>query len=391
MARFCSACGTRNEDAAGFCGECGRALRAAVPPAPAAQHRTAPAVEQSVAAAPRPSGTRAWALPAVIGAVVLIAAGAGFAWWSSPPVATPQSFAAALAAAPDVSVAPSADLLCVANLPYDRPQINVNERDVNTRTWMDALAAAGLYTPGVTVEGFFQQSIQYLPTSELAAWRRGARLCLAKAWSLHEIKGTSFTPEKRGTHTIYRASAVWKADGTAPWLPEIPTGRWPRGLRVEAGSVFTESAHAFEVRDRRWVALTPADERRMQLDIVQAGRRRGDANAAAAEPAGLFTAVTNWFGPSGAAHPLVGEWALDENTPMGMFAAALPFQNGHVIFGNDFTESGGERVKTRFDVSGDVVKVRHDNDVAVLQFRVKDKNTIVIDAGLIEIPLKRVR
>lgn len=188
MAKFCPACGTRNDDAAGFCGECGKASRPASVSAARAPSHAAPADGEGAAAPASPTARRSWLFPAVVGAVTLIAAGGGIAWWWSPPAASAEAFASALKAASGASAMPSVDLLCLANLPYDRPQINADERDLNVPRWMDTLASAGLYTAGQPVQGMFQQLIQYTPTPELANWRRGARLCVAKSWSLGEVK-----------------------------------------------------------------------------------------------------------------------------------------------------------------------------------------------------------
>jgi hypothetical protein len=66
MTRFCTACGARSEDQAGFCEECGNALRPVAPP----QRR------------------RSWLLPAALAVVALIVAVGGFAWWSTPRAAS---------------------------------------------------------------------------------------------------------------------------------------------------------------------------------------------------------------------------------------------------------------------------------------------------------------
>src|SRR2546421_1972858 len=151
MARFCTACGTRHDDEAVFCEECGRVLRSAAVAASLGHVQSLLAIEQPpVSARPRPARAR-WVLPAVLGTVMLIAAVGGIAWWSSPPPASAGAFASALKGAA-ASLVPSADLLCFPNLPYDRPQLNVDARDFNTRRWMDGLASASLYTAGEPVQ-----------------------------------------------------------------------------------------------------------------------------------------------------------------------------------------------------------------------------------------------
>jgi hypothetical protein len=283
MFRFCTRCGTRNDDEAGFCEECGNALRPAVPAPCSAQSELLPAVENPAVSAASARGRRSWLLPVVLGVVALIAAVGGFAWWSSPPAASAKAFASALKDASGTSAIPSADLLCLANLPYDRPQINVGERDLNGRRWMDALASTGLYTAGQPVAGLFQQVIQYTPTPELANWRRGARLCVAESWSVSEIKGGQFNPDKRGSRSIYRASVVWKAEGAAPWLSRLPAGQWLPGVRADGGSLTVESSQLFELRNRRWIAVAVADRGQVQPDVVQTAGRAPNSNAANAD------------------------------------------------------------------------------------------------------------
>jgi hypothetical protein len=282
--------------------------------------------------------------------------------------------------------------LCLANLPYDRPQINVQQYDSNTRGWMDTLVSAGLYTAGQPVPGLFQQLIQYTPTPELGTWRRGARLCVAKSWSVSEVKGGRLSPEKRGQHTLYRASVVWKAESVAPWLAQVPARQWSPGVRLDGGALTTESSQVFEVRDRRWVVVTAADQSQIQREFLQAGRRGVNSKVTKPDQGGMFSALTSLFSGWGTAHPLVGEWAVD-NTPSlgGFLGAAMPFKGGRIRFGNDYMESGGERVKARFEVNGDMVNVRAEGETDALEFRVKDKNRMVMAFGPAEIPFNRVR
>ena len=227
MARFCTACGTRNDDEARFCHECGKALRSAGAAAPSVEVQALPSPQPGL----RPlaqSTPRRWLVPVAVGTAALVVAIGGFAWWVSPPAASAGSFSAALRGPSGASATPSGDLLCLANFPYDRLQINVEQYDSNTRRWMDSLASAGLYTPGQPVSGLSQQLIQYKPTPELGNWRRGARLCVAKSWSVSGVKGGPFSSEKRGQHVLYHASVVWKADGVAPWLAQVRPERRAR-------------------------------------------------------------------------------------------------------------------------------------------------------------------
>ncbi len=385
MARFCTACGTRQEDEGAFCEECGKPLRpvaATLPQIPLPSGEGSPST---------PMVPRRWIVPAAVGAAVLLVVVAGAAWWLAPPGPSASAFRSALQDASAASVTPSADLLCLSNLPYDRPQINVAQYDVTTRGWMDALTSAGLYT-AQPVDGVYQQLVQYKPTAELATWRRGARLCAGKSWSVREVKGDSFAPEKHGTHTLYRATVVWQADGVAPWLSRVPAAQWSPDLKPDNGSLTTESNQIFEVRDRRWVALTNTELIRVQRDALQTAARGVNARVDKAAQGGVFSSLGNLFSGFGNAHPLVGEWAIDNTTAMGGFVgAAVPFKGGRITFGNDYMETGGERVKARFEVSGDVVTVAAEGETGSIRFRVKDKAHMAMDFGLAELPFTRVR
>jgi hypothetical protein len=344
MARFCTACGTRNDDAATFCEECGKPLRPGI---------SAPAAGPAPASASPTS--RRWLVPAALGMVVLLAGAGGLAWWLSAPAASADAFASALRGPTGAAAAPSADLLCIANLPYDRPQINVQPYDANTRRWMDGLASAGLYSAGQQVEGAFQQLIQYTPSAELANWRRGARLCVAKSWSLSEVKPEPLTAETRGGHALYRASVVWRAEGVAPWLPQVPVDRWS-GLTLDRGAPTMESSQIFEVRDRRWVVLTSADLVGIQREVLQTRLRGGaNSNVAKADHGGVLAALTNLVSGVGATRldgTYVDESGLTEYRfkPNGKMSVSMM----------------GIEVERTYEVEGDKVKVGSGDGVLVL-------------------------
>lgn len=256
MASFCTACGTRNDDGAVYCDGCGAALRAAVPASTISAGTSASTVSRARRRAPIVAGI------ALLALAILGVAG----WWIwSAPAASSAAFAAALRDGGTTAGGPSVDLLCLTNLPYDRPQINVGESDANMRRWMEGLATAGLYAPGqVIAGGGARRVIQYTPTLELEPWRRGARLCVAKSWAIGEVKGAPFHGERFGQREIFRATVLWKAEGRAPWLDKVPdaVGRL-RGARQSGRDLIAESQHAFEIRDHHWAVLSIADLRQL--------------------------------------------------------------------------------------------------------------------------------
>jgi hypothetical protein len=104
MARFCTACGTRNDDEGAFCEECGKPLRAAGGAASVAQIQAATSPQDSAATVASPPRRRSGLVPAVLAGVILIIAGAGYAWWSPSPAADAEALRPALEGVP----APSA-------------------------------------------------------------------------------------------------------------------------------------------------------------------------------------------------------------------------------------------------------------------------------------------
>lgn len=300
MASFCTACGTRNDDGAVYCEACGAPLKAAIAAA-------ASAADRPVLAVPR---TTPWS-PVVVGSAILALAIVGaLGWWVwSAPAAGSEAFAAALRERGEGAGGPSVDLLCLANIAYNRPQIPVGEYDANMRQWMDELVSAGLYAPGRVISGgggFARKVIQYSPMPQLDSWRRSGRLCIAKSWAVGEVKAAPFAAERFGQREIFRATAVWKAAGRAPWLDKVPDAvSRLRGVRQMGTDLIAESHHGFELRDRRWVALSAADLEQLPRHELTAKGPSGVASAGALD--GLKTLI----GGLNAASPLAGQ----SNTP----------------------------------------------------------------------------
>lgn len=347
MSKFCTACGIRNEDEAGFCQKCGKALRAVAATAPSAASQAPTAAVSAAKPSSAPARGR-WLLPTVLAGAVLVIAIGGIAWWASPPAASADAFASALRGPSGASAAPSADLLCLADLPYDSPQITLALYDSNRRRWMDTLVSAGLYTAGQPVAGLFQQLIQYTATPELGTWRRGARLCVAKSWSVSEVKDGTSSPEKRGQHALYRASVVWKADGVAPWLAQVPPGQWSPGVRLDGGSLTTESSQYFEVRDRRWVALTTADLSQIQREVLRTAPSGLNPTATKADGGGLFASLTKLFSSVGGSK-IDGTYC---NKSSDLVVSCYTFRsNGTVLI-----SAAGTEFEMKYEVDGDEIK-----------------------------------
>jgi hypothetical protein len=291
----------------------------------------------------------------LVGVGVVVLAVAGIAWWLSPPAAGASAFMSALDGPSAAAVAPSPDLLCVANLPYDQSPINIAEADLTGRKWMDALAAAGLYASEQPIQGLLQSLIQYTAQPALAAWRRSGRLCVAKSWTVSGIKDSPFSPMKRGQHVLYRASVSWKAEGVAPWLAGVPVAQWLPGVRMAGGIPTTESTALFEIRSRRWAVLTPADATEVQRDIQQAGPLGATPSDSGSGGGGFIASLTSAFRGLGGQR-LEGTYT----DSMGMVEYTFK-RNGKMTI-----SMMGSEIETNYDVEGNKIKLLQPGGAAVV-------------------------
>lgn len=89
------------------------------------------------------------------------------------------------------------------------------------------------------------------------------------------------------------------------------------------------------------------------------------------------------------AHPLVGEWQIDDRIPVGAMGL-LPFKDGRIAFGKDYMESGGERLQARFEVQGEIVTVTAVGQTGSIKFRVKDNTRMAMGFLWGEVPFNRI-
>ena len=118
--------------------------------------------------------------------------------------------------------------LCLSNIDYSNNSFNASESDLSTVAWMKALIAAGLYIKPVTISSDELASgglLQYVATPELAKYREGSRLCIAKAvetGDVTNIQKAVLLPIGRNDRQInvleVKAEIILKSLQSAPWL-----------------------------------------------------------------------------------------------------------------------------------------------------------------------------
>lgn len=245
----CAACGADLATGASFCPACG----AAVFTQPVRLSAFSPLDAADDPARPpgwwRRTGWMSLALAAI---AVLGLGGVAIATRPEPmPDVSPQALRAAL----ERGDAQSRDPLCMANgLAYDAQPVHVQAGDAATLSWMDTLAAAGLYErePDEPAGESEPPALRtYAPRPELTDWTGGRQLCIARGLRLASVRGIGAVGPTRVRGQVYpgvAAEVVWSLDGAAPWLasPEVADafarqlpawrgGRWqvsPQGWRL---------------------------------------------------------------------------------------------------------------------------------------------------------------
>lgn len=408
MSIFCTQCGAKNDDSAVFCEGCGHPLRKPASVTPP-QVLTAEPLKIN-AVLPR---KKAIYVGAAIGSALLLG-GVALYLVLAPPAASPGKLLAAAKEGYGAAIGVQYKReLCLSNMNYGLTNFNVGERDRSTQTWLNNLVAAGLYSPAVPISsgGYFPETLlQYTATPELAKWRDGGRLCLAKGVDLTEIVEI----EKPQEETVGRnadgdpaklltvkAQLVLQSTETAPWLekPEIQTEVLGQlnGWVYKNTKLQKQIPDTFGLRDGAW-ATGPAFKASIQKQYLLSQRGRNNGANATVNPsdsngffAGLSSTLSNLFSFGG--HPLKGTWKMDTE-PLGkLFGMGLPGGiglNATMTFTADAMEVSGQSIKCKFEVDGKRVKVTPEGQAVSLIFLMEDNDTASIDMGIMTMKYKRV-
>lgn len=422
MPIFCTKCGTKNEDGAAFCDNCGAPLR------PAAVAAPRPDFPTGQTTAPRNYDLTGNASPeALVGFVKskkIIYAGAGLAallvlgggamyFMLQPPAATSSTLLAAANAGYGKATTDTFKReLCVANTDYSKSTFNAGENDASTQAWMNALVTAGLYSPPVTINsgGLFSSNLlQYVATPELEKYREGSRLCVAKDVEIADVVNIEKPTEESlgrdgGSPKILtvKSRLVFKSINTAPWMekPEVRDAVMATisGWEYKDKKLQKQVADSFGLRERKWATGTAYKAQlENQYRVAQRSKHNDDSEQASqsAESRGVFGGISSALSRmlSFGGHPLKGKWRVDTGSmgkPLGMRMPSGLGLDDKMTFTSNSIEFGGQSTKCKFEVDGNRVKVIPEGQAASLTFVMQDKDTAMLDLGLVEVKYKRV-
>ncbi|MFL9876768.1 zinc ribbon domain-containing protein [Herbaspirillum rhizosphaerae] len=382
MARFCTQCGVSNLDTARFCEECGTPLKAAVFATPAGAPVTLAAQEEFHAAVVPPGLTRRkLAIGAGIVAVLLVAGG-GLAVWLAPESPSEASFKRAMEGYLADNAGARENLLCVTNMRYQGDSIRVAEYDAFTKKWMDALAESGVYAPAQVVRsttGFFvQNQYVYALTEAGKPWIRNNRLCLGNSVQVTTVSGFDQV-QKNGERSVAIARAQLEIKDEAPWLKQSSQRD---EILQKTSKTSMQLNMPVTLVDGKWkvsqdASLLRRTEFSNGFNPFGSESSRLGRDAAASSSGGIFSKIKRWFSFGG--HPLVGKWR--EQSGMVNFE-----------FTSDQMIEGGTVIKARFESDGNTVKIwpEEGGGTQGLIVTMLDKDTAVIDMGLIKMKLLRV-
>ena len=251
MSRFCTRCGARNEDDAGFCEQCGAALHAGPQSGSTPAAGPGPSANPSASPPPRPPrgggaapdvaplrAARRRGLPKLVWAAaagVVVLAGAGTAAWmflgrlQPPTQAEIDAIGAQWLGAHQADLAGSA---CLSNFVYGADPVYVSTFSMPTRNWLDVLVKAGVYAPP-TVSGPYQ--LRYTHGPQAATAIRDGRLCLAQGPRIAKISMRPVTLPQ-----LQAAGLPWLQGGkstldrfrelriTIAWQQQAAWAQWPQ-------------------------------------------------------------------------------------------------------------------------------------------------------------------
>jgi hypothetical protein len=400
MAKFCTQCGTSNTAENAFCEGCGHALNKPQAAATTAEPAAAPVH------APRPP-RQPWsprALRMVLGAAasVVVVGGVGLYFALATPTASRAKLLELTQAAySESSLRGKMFELCLNNINYSAT-VHINPADVGTREWMDLLVQAGVYQAGevVTTGGFFaQQRLQYLGQPELAQWKKGNSLCLAKSVAVVDVIDIQ-PPEEvpvsgkdnAPSLTIVKAKTVFQAKETPSWLnqPGMQAAVQKRlsDWKLEEGQLRRTVDQQFAYSKGEWVTGGAVSKAATELrNEARSERGSAQAQAPSASGGGIFGGLAKMFSMN--SHPLVGSWRLDlsgmDSELLGRF---ITTKDKNIEFTNDSVLLGGKLFKSSFEVDENTVTVTLEDGGELVIDMLNDR-TFKMQMGLMTLKYQR--
>jgi hypothetical protein len=291
---------------------------------------------------------------------------------------------------------------------YSGNSINVGENDQGTQDWMKALVAAGLFSTPVPVSsgGYFPQTLlQYTPLPELAKWRDGPRICLAKEVDIVDVTDIEKPREEHLGNTtdgkkmlVVKGNLVLQASNVAPWLEkaevrDVVLSRI-EGWNYRDAKLQKKVPENFGLHDGKWTT-GPSFRADMQKQLRNSPKFGGSQNiTASASQKGFLAGLGSKFsGMFSMGHPLKGSWRIDTEgmgRAMGIAAPGGLGLDAKITFTSDAMETAGQSIKCSFEVDGNRVKVTPQGENASLIFVMDGKDTANVDMGLIKVQYRRI-
>ena len=416
MAIFCHKCGTKNEVGAGFCENCGVAQRQSIAAPFADQQSIPPGGFFPVTGSVSGSGRINKLMFASVATAVLLVGGGLAAYFAlkMPEPSRSNLVAAAKVGYGKEGTEQARRALCLSNIDYGNPPFNAREEDMRTRAWLDALVAAGLFSPPTLVSsgGMFPQTLaQYAGTTDLAKYREGSRLCVAKAVEIVDVLNIGKPQEvplglggDAPKVTAVKAELVLEATDVAPWMEKAEVraavlaliGGWKysdKKLQHQFEDSFGLSEGEWKTGSKYKVQFgnQEAVARKARKDSVET--KSSGSSSAGTSSTGLFNGIANAFSNlfNFGGHPLQGTWEMDtDGTSLGSGLASTFGGGGKVTFTSNSIDIGGQSLKCKFEVEGQRVKVIPEGQVANMTFVMLDKNSATMDMGFMQLKYKRV-
>ena len=372
MSKFCTRCGTKTEVmTARFCDACGA-------PLPGTPVAAAPQVAFS-----NPPSLLVGKIVKIGGiAVALLALLGGGVWWLTKAPSPPD--ASALSALLNSDQAATEQRVCLDNFAYDKNPVTIAQYDTNTKQWLDALAAAGVYSPAETVTsggGWFSQT-QYKYTQTAAGLKavRNGKLCFASGIALDKVSYSE--PEKRADKTFVEARYIYHYSNPAAWVSQPAIAK---AEPARLGKTRFDDTVVLMLDKDKWRLASAQDLRKTHagqashnslFDLSTLGQGAPDAESDTAAPpaGGVFDSIKRLFSGFGG-NPIIGKWGAD----------------GGVVFEFTATEmiAGGHAMPVKYDVQDKNVHVSVLGQQGVT-FTVIDPDHIAMDAGMVKLQLTRV-
>lgn len=396
MSVFCTKCGTANEGGAAFCDNCGAPLRAALAKK-VESTSVADGVTASNDARPLSAGNPGlskkviYAAAGLVGVLVL-GSGVGYVVLKAPAASASTLLAAVRSGYGKELNDRFKRELCLSNIDYSNSTFNAGENDQRTQAWLNALVAAGLYSPPVAISsgGYFSQTLlQYVATPELAKFRQGNRLCAAQDVDIAEVTDIE-KPEEQSLGknggppkvTVVKAKLVVQSVNTAPWMdkPEVRSAFMANfdGWEYVDAALQKRVDDTFGLKDNKWTTgVAYKESLQLQYRNAQRGSDGSAGQATSSGTGGGWASKLSGLFTTG--HPLTGTWRTAAQD-VG-FGAVLPAGTGPTLtFTADAMESAGQETKVDFEVDGKRVKVTPKGQSQSLIFLLEGPDTMVSEA-----------